>query len=550
MATLDVPAPPPGFTIDTDTDVPTPPAGFTLDGAGPSPPAPHTLGQKIGFGISDVLTGLSQAFAHRLPIDPGMTMQQEQDRNDLSAQNAPLADAQAALREQTWQANRAANNDKGFEYGRLGGNIIGAAPMVLAAAPVAPESFLSALGLSGFSGGVNAGLQPVTNGDYGKEKGKQIGFGTAGGAATGGLTYGLGGLVAGPKPPTDDYGKAVQYLQDRGVQPTVGQLGGQTAAKVEDVAQPLSVFGQERAVKQFNTAAYNQVLAPIGAKFDGTPGRDAVRVVGDKLSDAYNEIVPQLRLVPDQQLQTDFAAAVSKTDEMSEAAADQFSKIITKQLPRGPMEGETLKKVQSKLTDLVDQFNGSQDPSHKMMADAFSDIRTAISENLARVNPEMAGKLQAIDHGWANLTRLEIASAKTNDGVFTPAQLLSAARQADSTVRRRAIARGMGGDMQDLADAGIKVLGTKYPNSGTPARLAVGALESGGLGALGMAHPLTALGLASTGLAYTPWGQQAVNALAMPRTSQVSTNLGRAIQASGPVLGRAAGRFLLGRSGQ
>lgn len=502
---------------------------------------PHSLGQKIGMGIGDIGHGITQSFAHAPPVEPYATSQEEADTRDQGQTLGPAYDALLANREKTWQDKRTASGDKGFEWGRLGGNILGAAPLMAAAAPAVPESLMGTIGMGGLTGGVNAGLMPVTSGDYGKEKGKQVGAGAAGGALFSGAGYGLGRLVGGAGVPKTDYEKSVAYLQERGVQPTLGQLAGKTGAKIEDVAQPLSYFGQERALGQFNKAAYNQVLAPIGEKFDGEAGRDAVRIVGDKLSAAYENLVPKLKLVPDAQLQTDFANAIARTDEMSEAAAKQFSNIIEKQLPRGPLEGEALKKLQSALTEKIQQFSGSQDPSHAMMVDAFSDIRTAITENLARVNPESATALQAIDHGWANLVRLEMASGKTKDGVFTPNQLLSAARQADQTIRSRAVARGMGGDMQDLADAGIRVLGNSYPNSGTPARLAVGALEGGGLTALSTVHPGAAAALLGTGAAYTPWGQKAISAIAGQRSGNALPLMGEGLKRAAVPMGLMAG---------
>lgn len=452
-------------------------------------------------------------------------------------------DQAVVQREGDYQAKRAAAGQTGHDWYRTAGEIVGALPLA-ALAPVAPETLLGAAGAGALMGGANSLTAPVTDkatldsGNYGMTKLKDAAIGAAAGGVTGGALNVLGRAI---NPAPSD---ALKLLHDNGVTPTLGQNIGKTAATVEDVAQPFAGFGQKRALDQFNKAAYNTVLAPIGEKYDGEVGRDAVRAVGDKLSAAYDQLVPNLKLIPDSQLQSDFAAAVSKTDEMSESAAKQFANIVEKQLPRGPMEGETLKKVQSALTQKIQQFSGSTDPSHQMMADAFSDIRTAITENLGRVNPDYADKLAAIDHGYANLVRLEIASGKTGEGVFTPNQLLSAARQADQSVRSRAIARGMGGDMQKLADAGVKVLGSKYPNSGTPARMAVGALETGGLGALGMIHPGYAAGIASTGLAMTPIGQKVLNSLFTQRTGQIAPLVGETIKRSALPFALAAPRLI------
>lgn len=483
-------------------------------------------GERLDYGLGDPLYGIAQFGAHVIPgIDPSGMDKRVQDR------------------EAEYNSKRQAAGQTGHDWYRTGGNLAASAPLMMALPAAAPESLMGAMGQGAALGTANSIMQPVTSGDYGMEKGKQVLEGAASGALTSGLAYGAGRLVGGAGVPKNDYDKALQYLQSKGVDPTIGQMAGKNAAKFEDIAQPFSVFGQNRALDQFNRAAYNEVLAPIGEKHSGEVGRGAVKIVGDKLSAAYEKLVPSLKLVPDAQLQADFAAAVGKSDEMSEAAAAQFAKIVEKQLPRGPLEGESLKKLQSALTEKISQFSGSQDPSHQMMADAFADIRTAITDNLSRVNPKYAEKLQAIDHGWANLVRLELASGKTGDGVFTPNQLLTAARQADDTVRSRAIARGMGGDMQTLADAGIRILGNKYPNSGTPARLAVGALEGGGLTTLAAAHPVGVGSVAATGLAYTPWGQKALSTALGPRQGQVLPLMGKALKSSASPLAMGASQL-------
>lgn len=502
----------------------------------------------IEQGMGDPIYGGAQLGLHALPEAMRPNFLPTASQFDTIVQN----------REKAYQAGRAARGETGTDLSRLGGNLLTTAPLMAVLPGSAPESLMGAMGQGAATGAGQAAIMPSTSNNFWTDKGTQTAIGAAGGGVAGGLGYGVGRAIGGAPAATDDYGKAVQYLQEKGVQPTVGQLSGKTGAKFEDMAQPFSAFGQERALNQFNKAAYNTVLAPIGEKFDGTPGRDAVKAVGDKLSAAYDALVPNLKLVPDAQLQSDFAAAVGKTDEMSEAAAEQFSKIIQKQLPRGPLEGDALKKLQSALTEKVQQFSGSQDPSHQMMADAFSDIRTAITENLARVNPDQAAKLQAIDHGWANLVRLEMASGKTGEGVFTPNQLLSAARQADDSVRSRAIARGMGGDMQDLADAGVKVLSNKYPNSGTAWRNAAAALTLGGSGGAalggapgaGLGAGLGAAAIGTTGLAYTPVGQRAISGLMSQRSGQVAPLIGRGVESAAPLLGGGTAAFLRSIMGQ
>jgi hypothetical protein len=99
------------------------------------------------------------------------------------------------------------------------------------------------------------------------------------------------------------------------------------------------------------------------------------------------------------------------------------------------------------------------------------------------------------------------------EGVFTPAQLESAARALDSSLRKRSFAHGKA-LMQDLGTAGDTVLAQKLPDSGTASRLMYGLGGAGaGAGYLAAGIPGVAATGAGLGLGALAYSRPAQNAL-------------------------------------
>lgn len=458
-----------------------------------APPPAHTFGQKFGMGAGDIWQGISQSFAHAPPIDPYAGAEEEYRTRESGEVSGPAYDQKMQGREQKWQQERKATGDKGIEWARGTGQFAASLPF----AAMAPASGPIAAGA--MQGAMQMGLMPTTDASksYGSQKAGQLKSGAIFGGLFGAGQKLLGGLIS-PKVSPD-----VKKLAEEGVTTTFGQSIGPRAARAEEKLASVPGLGdlikdsQRNAIESFNKAAYNRVLEPVGAKFEGDVGHDAVRRIGDKLSAAYESLVPALKLVPDEKLSQDLTEAAAAKATMSESAAKQFDAILEKHLPRGPLEGAPLKKLESQLTFEIGRFGKSPDPSHQMIADALSDVRSAVLENLARSRPEAAEKLSAINGGWANLVRVERAAANAKDGIFTPEGLLTAVKAADSSVRKRATARGES-LMQDLGQSGLSVLGKAYPDSGSAGRV----LMSGG--ALGLASPSALAAGAVASVPYLP----------------------------------------------
>jgi hypothetical protein len=331
-----------------------------------------------------------------------------------------------------------------------------------------------------------------------------------------------GGLLGGPlaaRAVKPQLGAAQQALADAGVRLTPGQMAGSVAKNIEDKATSLPITGhfidkaRGRSIEDFNRAVANQTLAPIGGRLDrGTAvGHDLVSEVHDKLSNAYDHIVPYLELRPDQQWFNDLRDVYERNAAiLPETETRRFQNIIDQQFGRpAPLDGEKVKRIEQKLTQLAGQFSGSANADHQILGGALRDTVQAVRENMERMNPDLADQLRRINTGWAMYTRLETAAAnrRGSGGVFTPGDLLTGVKRGDKSVRKGSFARG-NALMQGFAEAGQNVLPSTVADSGTTGR----ALMSGLVGGAA-AHYFNPKILAGLGAASVPFTRPAIAAL-------------------------------------
>jgi hypothetical protein len=158
-------------------------------------------------------------------------------------------------------------------------------------------------------------------------------------------------------------------------------------------------------------------------------------------------------------------------------------------------------------------------------------------DTLPRVNPKLGNELKKINEGYANYARIRQAASSTAtgamEGVFTPAQLAQAVRAQDVTAGKGASATGRA-LMQDLAEQGTNVLGSKVPDSGTAGRIWLGTGLGAGTVATGTAIPAAAgLGLAS--LPYLGKGRELTAAALTKRPAQAA-EVARLLRQGAPAL--------------
>jgi len=432
--------------------------------------------------------------------------------------------------------------------GDIGGSIVATAPLA-AAAPVA-RTLGGAAGIGAGLGAANAALTPVSpdSQNFAVDKLKQIGTG----AAVGGIISPLARLAGNMISP--NVSGDVQTLMSKGVTPTPGQILGGGAARTEAKLSSVPVLGdmiknaQQRAVNDFNRAAYNEALAPIGKKFSGEIGQSGIEKVGQEIGKVYDDVLPKMQLKVDPRFQSDVTQLGQMAQGLPEQQQKTFMNILRTQIfgklgPQNIMDGTDLKGVQSELARTAKGYLGDASFDNRQLGAAVSALRDAVDSNLTRVNaPDLAKKLSDANQAWANFVRLRTAAASTgamnNEGIFTAAQLQSAVRSADKSVGKGATATG-NALMQDLSGAGQRVLGSKYPDSGTAGRGLMALLAPGSIGAGLVSAPgptLATLGSIGVGsLPYTQVGQRLAAALLTQRP-QFAQPIGNVVRDYGTLL--------------
>ena len=366
-----------------------------------------------------------------------------------------------------------------FDFGRMGGNVVGTLPLAMAAPVGATLTGAAAIGAG--TGALTGALQPVTQGDFWSEKGKQV----AAGAAGGGL-FGAGGKVlAGMISPTVN--PQVALLRKEGIDPTIGQILGGGFKTAEEKISSVPIIGgaiksgQQRAANQLNEAAFRRALDPINEKLPaGQIGSDAVQFTAQKLRDAYDNALNAVGPVRvDQQMTADLTGLYRGLSVLPKDKADQFQRIlqteIGERIQNGTLTPEAMKAAESNLGNLAKGYRNAQDFDVRQLGDAIEAAQGALRDAVARQAPSGAADLvKAANTGYANFKRVQRAAGYVGaeDNVFTPAQLQAAVRAADRSKDKARFAEG-NALMQDLSSAGKSVLGTKTPNSGTADRLNV-----------------------------------------------------------------------------
>jgi hypothetical protein len=461
--------------------------------------------------------------------------------NDVSKWFASEAKRVDALNKSVEQQYRAAGGED-LTAGRFIGNIVNPASIVPAlragqlvgrgvqvgsvpirGAGMGPAAQASAVGATG---GVLTPVQDTEN--FAETKALQTALGTVLGPVAEKVT----GVVA-PR-----ITEGAQRLREAGIRNlTPGQAFGGIPQRLEQAAESIPLVGdviasaRTRNIEEFSRAAINQSLQNIDTKLpEGLSGNAAIAFAEKEIGKQYDKLVPKLSVslntllsVGDEApltLMTGINNIVNEASQnLDKKSASQLNKIIenniTKKFKDGTLAGKDLKTAESLLGNFAVKFKKAQDPNQNLIGDALFDIQLTLRDGVEKANPEFAGQLQKINSAFADFVRVQRAAASTGakEGVFTPAQLSAAAKATDISRRKGAFARGEA-RMQDIAQAGEQVLGSKIPDSGTPYRLGVGAA---GLTGLGSVDPLAAtLGLATLG-AYTQPGLRMISPLLYER---------------------------------
>lgn len=506
-----------------------------------------SLGAGLGHGLGSTVLGAQQLLGRGLTaigsdhVGPWLTNDAEQGIKNLDSQVQPYAEA----------------NPITTTAGKIGGNIVGTAPLAALAPEALAATTMGRIGTGaaiGAASGATAPVDPASQ-NYWGDKGQQALTGGAWGAGGAALANALGGIVGGAN------GAAQRRLADSGVTMTPGQILGGGAARTEEKLTSVPILGdfiknaQQRSVQSFNRAAYDNALEPLGQALprDIPIGSDAVQAVRNRIGQVYQSIEPRANFVADQNFNADVGAIRNNLAQTAPATLQQFDNIVqnqvTNKLQHGfVLDGQQWGNTRSEISTLArNQTLGNATPDNRALAGALGDLNDAINAGVGRASPpDVLPDLARANAAYARYKQIENAAgsagASNNGNVFTAAQFQNSIRRG-STSGQKATNSGLnaqfGADAQD-------VLGAKYPNSGTPGRAAImaalGALGGHAVLPPGVATPAIGAG-ALAALPYTGLGQRATQALLMARP-QFAQPVGQFIRESGSPFAAALGAAL------
>lgn len=481
-----------------------------------------SFGPRFAGGLQNIPEGVAQTLA--------LTTEQ------LPQAISPVPPGTARGITETFEKRRQGLRERFPGTSGTAGEIAGELTASLAAPQQAAKGLLARAGQGARIGGL-FGAGQLTDPTQ-EAKGRAVATGAGFGAATPLLLAGAGRVI---RPKTSPQ---VTQLMEEGITPTPGQILGPQFKRAEEGLTSVPFTGdlirsaQRRAVEQFDTAALNRALAPIGKSLPkGSAGREAVVKAGDIISDRYDDIFSKLKTV---QADDIFTNDLNKARELMQTASADQIKAFENILKRDVMDrfadnkvsGRLFKRIYSKLGVQIRKFGKSQNPDHQTLAEALGQVQGSLKQAVARSSAQAGSSLKQADFAFANLVRAENAAGRigAKEGIFSPAQLRAAVRSLDPSVRHRSFARG-GALMQDLAETGESVLGATVPDSGTPFRSLM-ATGLPGLISTGMTAPLAPM--------YTPAGQAAM-AKILTQRPEMAGLLAQYLQSQTPRAAAAAG---------
>lgn len=522
-------------------------------------------------GLRDPIDALAQMLPRTLAMASSLGGTVENDVSRFFTEEAAKVDALNKAVEQKYQSQRKAEGKEGIDVGRVAGNIAatvipatGASSLVAKTAQAAStvpglinvgtklgQVATSPMGQAVIGGAVSGALEPVFDaegGSFAAEKAKQIGIGGLVGGGTQKVISGLGRVIS---PQIAPEAKA---LYEKGVELTPGQALGGTYKKLEEAFKSIPIAGdvvssaEKRSIESFNRAAIDDALTSLNTKVPKKlVGREAINFADDAISNAYNKVLGKAKVTADNVFLDDLGTLTARmAQELPEQRATQFEKIISQKVldkfKTDTLKGTQWKSIDSELGRLASNYMNTSDADQRLLGGAIKEAQLTLRELLARANPEKAVEIAKANNAFSKFLRVEKAASSVGaqEGVFSPAQLLSATKSLDESLRKGQFARGKA-TMQPMAEGAKSVMGANLPDSGTAYR---GATGLGVLGA-GYVEPTTLLAPLAIGGAYTKPMQDLMRILIMERP-ELARQVGAGISKTSPVISNILTPGLLG----
>lgn len=274
---------------------------------------------------------------------------------------------------------------------------------------------------------------------------------------------------------------AVRVLDKAGVPLDVAQRSGSKAAQIMKRTiddNPFTQGGQRAFAEKQQQAFTRAVLKTIGEDAEAA----TAEVMGNaqkRIGQVFDDVAARNPVKYDGQLHADLTstytqAARELTSPDAAVINRQLEEVFTKaQQNGGAIDGKAYQNIKSSL-DRITKDGGSKGYWAGQMKEAIEDAlqRSATKEDLQA--------LKTARSQYRRMKQIEGAIDNEGGGIISPARLANAL----GTKANRAQSKYGRGDQElvVLAQAGKKLLPDKFPNSGTPARLAAQLVAPGALG--------------------------------------------------------------------
>lgn len=449
---------------------------------------------------------------------------------------APTVNQWVKQNEQDYQQEWRGSQDD-WDIGRTVGNVGSVLPFGAVGAARAGAGLMSRMGAAAGGGAVFGAAQPVTDGggDFWTDKGFQVGGGALAGAAMAPVAGAVSRAIS-PNPTPE-----VQGMVRDGVSPTAGQLLGGMWKSTEETLASLPFVGgaqrvgQQRTLNDWNNSVINKALEPIGQKLPrGEAGYEAVRKATKALSDSQEQAIKAIGpLKFDTQFAKQLGQIQKDLQKLPLDKQDEVARIIQSEVagraPNGVLDPMDFKAADSMLGDAVRTYRAG-DWSSRQTAQILKDLQRALRDTIPRqARPELADAYRRSNEGWAKFVRIQdaAAAAGNKEGVFTPAMLQAAVRNAEKSkgVKSRGDAL-----MQDVADEGRKVISNELPNTHSADRLMMGMFATS---PVTLGAELLPASIAS--LIYAPGVQRKIAEFAVGRQGPKAKAAARAVRSQGAV---------------
>lgn len=486
--------------------------------------APITSGFRMG--LKDPISGGAQLLPRGLEFLSSAGGLVPNRLSEFFGSEAKRVDEMVKSEEQAYQQSRQAQGESGFDWSRLGGNIVNPANLIGIRAATGVAKGAKPVVFAAGVGAAQGGLQPVYNtDDFETQKLIQTGAGAVGGVAGKKIAEVAGGM-ANPL-----VSRAEQTMRDLGVTMTPGQMLGRQPKALEEFAQNMPLIGsyisnaKERQLFQFNQGVINKALGKIDAKLPADViGRDAVAAANDIVGRQYDDVLSKINFNLDNKT-TAAIGNVVKTSQLPSAAQKQelndlVNVFIYQKIPvsaprkGGTIDGPAFKAIESDLLKKVQQLRSSSTAAERSMGDELGRVLDVFKTSMKAQNPKQSSTLRRIDSAYGDLAVMRTAAANSGaeNGVFTPKQYQTAVRQRDMTRSKSAFAAGQARG-QDVSDSAMTMLNPEV-GSTLEGRLALGA--TGAYGALQVPEVMGTLAVATPAM-YSQQGLKVMEALMRSR---------------------------------